>query len=321
MAPGLRTTNGNPACPPYSNGPYTWSESVTFAQGVSNLNITGTKYYVSRNAGTTGDGLSWDNAFLTIGEAIAAVNAAYTANRQVYAIFIDEGWYGEVPLILTASDTYIIGTAPGHHDSTVLYGSATADGFDSGAGGPALTITGSNNTIVNLGLFTYDDAEPSLRIGTSVAEGGAATTVTGTNIQNCNFIRDIDDGSLYGIESFGADGTLIEGCFFSTSCKTAGIWVGTNGVINPVHTEIVNCRFSGTPKALINAATAEDTIFKNNYVIDDTTDRPGAVTVPIDNAGGLNLIAMWNFWEFSEANAITGAGDHLMVENYQLAAT
>ncbi len=317
---GLRGINGNPAAPPYTHGPYEWDQEVTFTGGIGGANLPGNKYYVDRNAGSSGDGKTWGNAFLTIAEGIAALNTDYTAGRQVGALFIGEGWYSEVPVTLTASDCWIIGVAPGHHDSTVLYGSATAGGWNIGSDGPALTITGDNNTIMNLGLFTYDNEEPALRIGSSVGEGGAATTVTGTAVINCSFVRDVADGELYGIESFGADGTLIKGCFFSTSCKTAGIWIGTNGVINPVHTEIIGCRFVGTETGIINAASSHGTIVKDCYFIDDTTDRPDTITLPINNAGGLNLIAMWNFWEFSEANAITG-GDHLMVENYQLAAT
>lgn len=287
--------------------------------------VAGNKWYVSRNIEVSGDGKSWDTAFKTIGEAVARVNADYIAALQPdkgrnAVIYIGEGWYGEIPLTLTASDVFIIGMAPGNHDSVVLYGSATAGGFDVGSGGPALTVEGSNCTISNIGFFTHDNTMPALRIGNNAGGGGAVTT-TGTHIVNCSLVRDVDDGQKYGIESFGADGTLIEGCFFSTSCLTAGIWIGTNGVINPVQTVIRNCRFSGVPIALLNAATAEDTVFDRCIVMDDTSDRPGAVSVPISNTGGLNLIAINNFWEFSEANAITGAGDHLMVNNFELAAT
>lgn len=285
----------------------------------------GNKWYVSRNKTTSGDGRSWDTAFKTIGEAVARVNADYIAASQPNkgrntVIFVGEGSYGEVPLTLTANDCRIIGMAAGSHDSIILYGSATADGFDIGAGAPALTIEGNNCTVANMGFFTHDDSEPGLRIGNNAAGGGAVDTV-GTHILNCNFVRNIADGEKYGIQSFGADATWIEGCFFGTSCKNAGIWVGTNGVINPVNTFIKNCIFVGCPIALLNEASAHVTIFEGNIVVDDTSDRPDSVDVPISNTGGVNLIAINNFWEFSEANAITGAGDHLMVNNFQLAAT
>ena len=300
-------------------------------KAISAANTPGRVLYVDRNhnlAGSSGDGSSWDAAFLTIGEAIAAVNADFTgatkkSRGRNAVIYIAEGWYGEIPLTLTASDVLIIGTAPGHHDPTVLYGSATAGGFDINSGGPALTITGSNNEIRNIGFFTYDVLYASVRNGANASDPDTptASAPTGNAFINCSFIRDIDDGSLGGLDTMGGDGTLISGCEFHTSSKDWGIRVRTNGVTNPVQTVIENCKFSGVPIALLNAATAEDTIFRNCVVMDDTSDRPGAVSVPISNTGGLNLIAYWNFWEFSEANAITGAGDHLMVENYQLAAT
>jgi hypothetical protein len=285
----------------------------------------GDVWYVSRNVAGSGDGKSWETAFATITEAINQVNADYAAAQtpskgRNTIIYIGEGWYSEVPMTLTANDCHIIGTAPGYHDPVVLYGSATAGGWDIGAGAPALTIEGDNNTVENVGFFVYDNTMPALRIGNNAGGGGAVTT-TGTKILNCSFVRDVADGEKYGIESFGADGTLIAGCFFSTSCKDAGIWVGTNGVINPVNTIIRNCKFIGSPIALLNAASAHTTIFENNTVVDDTSDRPDTVDVPISNTGGLNLIATNNYWEFSEANAITGAGDHLMVNNFQLAAT
>lgn len=306
-------------------GPRIFTGQVSFAQGVGGAITPGSVYYVSRNMAQSGDGKSWATAFKTFKEAISAVNSDYsaavgnTAGRNRW-IFVAEGWYSETPSTLTANDVTIVGVAPGHHDSIVLYGSATAGGFDIGSGGPALTIEGDNNAVHNMGFFTYDTSEPALRIGNNAAGGGAVTT-TGTLIKNCSFIRDQQQAEKYGIESFGGDGTLIEGCFFSTSVLTAGIWVGTNGVINPVHTEIVDCRFVGTETGILNAATAHGTIVKGCYFVDDTSDRSDTITVPISNTGGQNLIAMWNFWEFSEANAITGGGDHLMVQNYQLAAT
>lgn len=302
-------------------------------KAISVANTPGKVYYVDRNhnaGGSSGDGSSWDQAFLTIGEAITKVNADYAlgtadgdSKGRNRVIYVGEGWYGEVPLTLSASDVTIVGVAPGYHDSVVLYGSATAGGFDITSGGPALTISGSNNTIMNMGFFTYDVLYASVRNGANASDPDTptASAPTGNAFINCSFIRDQDDGSLGGLDTMGGDGTLIRDCIFHTSCKDWGIRVRTNGVTNPVQTMIEGCKFSGVPIALLNAATAEDTIFRNNVVIDDTSDRPGTVTVPISNTGGLNLIAMWNFWEFSEAAAITGAGDHLMVENYQLAAT
>ncbi len=288
----------------------------------------GNVWYVTRNILVSGNGKSWDQAFKTIGEAIAQVNADYTANvppirGRNSIIYVGEGWYGEVPLLLTASDVTIVGLAPGSHDPVVLYGSATAGGFDAGAGGPCLTIRGANCTFRNMGFFTSDPLYPSVRIGGNGSDaglnGGVASGPTGSIFINCSWVRDVNNGSLGGLDVVCAEGPDIIGCRFSTSCKDYGIQIRTNGVINPVGVRMVDCRFVGIPTC-IDINNGSEAIIQHCLFIDDMTDRVGAVTVPIANEGN-NTIAIENHWEFSEENAITGNGDHLMVNNFQLAAT
>ncbi len=288
----------------------------------------GNVWYVSRNVVASGDGKSWETAFLTVGEAIAQVNAdyivaVYPGRGRNTIIYVGEGWYGEVPLLLTANDVTIIGLAPGGHDPVVLYGSATAGGFDAGAGGPALTIRGANCTIQNMGFFTSDPLYPSVRIGGNASDaglnGGVASSPTGSVFKDCAWVRDVDNGSLGGLDVVCAEGPDILNCRFSTSCKDYGIQIRTNGVINPVGVRMVDCRFVGIPTG-IDINNGSEAIVQRCLFIDDMTDRSGSITVPIANEGN-NTIAIENHWEFSEANAITGGGDHLMINNFQLAAT
>jgi hypothetical protein len=280
-------------------------------------------YYVDRNTGVSGDGLSWQNAFLTIGEAIAAVNADYTAGTSnIYSkgrmrrIIIAEGWYSEIPLVLTANDVHIIGVAPGHHDSTVLYGSATAGEYDTGAGGPALSLRGHNCTIENLGLFTYDSSYPALRIGgnASDADGLGVATVVGHRIVGCNFVRDVADGCDGGILDYGADGTLIEHCFFSTSQATYGVKHATNGVINPVNPVVRFCRFVGVPRGIFMAA-GHNGVFHGNIFLDDTSDRADTCDEPIyiDGTG----VAFDNWAQgVNAADVVTGGGTFSEIRNW-----
>lgn len=262
-------------------------------------------YYVNRNVTASGSGLSWSGAFKTITEAVAAANALYTAAAQPSKgrgtiIYVAEGWYSETPITLSANDVWIIGTAPGNHDSTVLYGSATAGAYDAGAGGPALTITGSNCTIANMGIFTSDPLFPSLSIGAS------GVGVYGNRIVNCSFIRDVNDGALYGIADYGADGTLIEDCFFSTSCKTAGVYILSNGVINPVNPVVRNCRFVGCPAGIIQNA-GHNGLYENNVFESDTSDRPGTMGTPIV-INATSAMCKNNYALTNKANLVTGAG-------------
>ena len=288
----------------------------------------GNVWFVSRNVLVSGNGNSWDQAFKTIGEAIAQVNEDYTNNvppirGRNSIIYVGEGWYGEVPLLITASDVTIIGLAPGSHDPVVLYGSATPGGFDAGAGGPCLTIRGANCTFGNMGFFTSDPLYPSVRIGGNGSDaglnGGVASGPTGSLFRNCAWVRDVNNGSLGGLDVVCNEGPDLIGCRFSTSCKDWGIRIRTNGVTNPVGVRIVDGRFVGTPIG-VQSLNGSETIVQHNIFIDDMTDRAGAISTPITNEGN-NLIAIENYWEFSDANAITGNGDHLNINNHTLAKT
>ena len=289
-------------------------------QKLQAANTPGLGYYVDRNINSSGDGLSWAKAFKTFKEAITQVNADYTnagviSNGRNRVIFVAEGWYSETPTTLTASDVHIIGVAPGTHNSVVIYGSATAGGWNSPAGGPALTITGNNCTIANLGFFTHDTSYASLQLG------AYHVFVYGQKIVNCNFVRDVFHGSKYGISTQGAENPLIENCDFSTSCLTAGIEIKSNGVNVPVNVRINNCRFIGTETGII-ITSGHQTMVTNNWFIDDTTDRADTITVPCTNAGGgASSMFTGNYWKFSEANAVTGGSNPLMIDNFQLAAT
>lgn len=285
---------------------------------ISAANTAGRVLYVDRNhnlAGSSGDGSSWDKAFLTLAEAIAQVNADYTgatkkSRGRNAVIYVGEGWYAEVPVILTASDVTIIGVAPGNHDSIVIYGVPVAGTFSGVAGGPTITVTGTNNTIMNIGFFCSDPLYGAIRNGSNASDGDAlnpgASGPTGNSYINCSFVRDVADGELCGIDDLGADGTLIEGCFFSTSCKTHGIRSRTNGVINPVNLIVRNCTFVGTPTG-VEIQAGHNALIDSNVFWDDTSDRPDVVDTPIvitaTSAMCVNNYAMTN-----KADLITGAG-------------
>jgi len=271
-------------------------------------------YYVDRNVGVSGDGEAFDRAFLTIGEAVAAANADYTAGAnnprsrgRMRRIIVAEGWYSEVPLTLTAGDCHIIGVGPGGGDASVLYGSATAGGYDSSAGGPALKVTGSNVTIEHLGMFTYDNSYASLQLG---ALSGA---VYSCKVLNCNFTRDQADGAVGGILCYDLDDTSIIGNFFSTSCKDYGLWSKTDGVNNPVNTVIWGNRFVGTPIGI--EVGGHNALCMWNMFYDDTSDRADTCDYPIVVDG--SAICWRNFSQgTTAAELVTGSGTILDIGNF-----
>ena len=299
-------------------------------KAINVANTPGKVYYVDRNhnlGAGTGDGSSWDNAFLTIGEAIAAVNADYTAatgksRGRNAVIYIAEGWYIEVPsatnLVLTANDVTIIGVAPGNHDQTVLAGSSVAGTLTIGSGFPALTIQGYNNTVMNLGLFTHDNTEPSLRIGGHSSGSTGQSLATGNKVINCAMIRNADNGSAVGIETSDQDGCLIQGCLFTTSCKDSGIQIISNGSTNPVNVTIEDCDFVGVPTG-IDANAGHNITIRRCVFLDDSSDRPGTLIVPCAGAGASSVACYDSFAEgIAENSFVTGATVNLEGRNTNL---
>jgi hypothetical protein len=161
-------------------------------------------------------------------------------------------------MTLTASDCTIIGMGSGSMGRTVLYGSLTKGGWDDGNTGPALAITGWNNTIANI-----DFVNRSATIGAGTYSGGVVATehpcilegtydaMVGNNrFVNLGFMRDQVDAASWGIISYSADHTLIEGCVFNgVSLKEGGIAI-QSGVYNHSCDIIRNNYFYGTPTGI-----------------------------------------------------------------------
>jgi len=255
-------------------------------------------YYVDRNAGTTGNGKSWDSAFLTIGEAITRVNADYTAGTSNFSqkgrnrtIIVGEGWYSETGLTLSASDVTIMSVASGSNinDGTVLYGSLTAGGWDAGATTPALRITGSSNSIIGMGFMnSASGAYPCVTVGTHGVTGPSNNA-----FYSCFFPRDVANAYTYAIEDYGNEGVRIDNCYFSQSAATGGVLIASNGVVNPVNDWITNCTFVGTPVG-IHQTAGHNTRIQGNWFYDASDDRPDTIDNPI-NVVATSAFAAWNF--------------------------
>lgn len=261
------------------------------------MSYPGGVYYVSRNRGSiSGDGTSWDQAYLTILEAVTAVNlanstAAWPTRGRNTLILVDEGWYSEVGMTLSASDCTIMASSPGSSiaDGTVLYGSATKGGWDAGAVVPALRITGDSNSIIGMGFMnSASGAYPCITVGTSGSTGPANNM-----FKDCFFPRDVANAYTYAIEDYGNEGMRVEGCYFSQSAKTGGILIASNGVVNPVNDWIIDNKFVGTPVG-IHQTAGHNTIIKGNWFIDASDDRPDTIDNPL-NIVATSAYATGNF--------------------------
>lgn len=245
-------------------------------------------YYVDRNIGASGDGMALHKAFKTFGEAVSQVNEDYAAGAnnskskgRMRRIAIAEGWYSETGITLTASDCHIVSLAPGAgiSDGVVLYGSATAGGYDAGAVVPALIISGSSNTFEGVGFMnSASGLYPCVTVGTSGVTGPADNAFF-----KCFFPRDVADAYTYAIVDYGNEGLRVEGCYFSQSAKTAGILIASNGVVNPVNDLIANCRFIGTPIG-IHQTAGHNTLIRHNWFVDASDDRADTIDNPCNIA-------------------------------------
>ncbi len=118
MPPGLRQVDGNPAAPPYSNGPYTMDQHITFTGGIGVPNGEGAVWFVDGTNGNAGNnGRSWSSAFVTVQAAIDAAgpgDTIYVTAKDITDQTGDPASYEENLIIPnTASSLSIIGVSRG----------------------------------------------------------------------------------------------------------------------------------------------------------------------------------------------------------------
>jgi hypothetical protein len=280
-------------------------------------NTPGDVYYVDRNrAGSvSGEGKTWGDAFLTITEAVNAVNSDYSnatepSGGRNRIIYIAEGYYAESTVTLTASDTKIICIAPGGHDSTVLYGVPVTGTFTGTSTDHALIIEGDNNTIYGLGVVNKSNG---LKNCIEVADGALANVFI-----KCGATLDAADSCLYGINDMGNAFTEIIDCTFTVSCKEAGIrlYSATN---NSTQIRINNCTFYGTgTSGILVSAAAHTAWIEDCMFLDDTGDTADNIDVPIRNNSGVSLIVTGCSSKETTGDLVQGAGTSLETDNFQL---
>ena len=255
---------------------------------------------------------------MTIKEAVTAVNLAYTTaafptRGRGTLILIDEGWYSETAMTLTASDCTIMSTKSGSGmaDGTVLYGSLTTGGWDAGALAPILTISGSSNSIVNMGFMnSASGLYPCISVGSSGVTGPADNAFI-----NCYFPRDVADAYTYAIVDYGNEGMLVDGCRFSQSAKDGGILIASNGVVNPVNDVIRNSVFVGTPNG-VNQTAGHNTLVHDNQFMDATDDRADTCDYPMICAATSMLTTRNISYNTNRADMCTGGGTILDLNNF-----
>jgi len=212
MGEGLRGVSGGPASPPYTQGPYTWDQHVTFSQGAGFSTGEGSVWYVDGTNGSSGNNAkSWTTAIDTIQGAVTLAgpgDTIYVTAKDLTDFTGDPTSYAETIIIPAAtSNLSIIGVSRGQ----------TQGGLPQiriGAGSTAmLTIRAPGCLIANLGfngisstgggILLDDDYATKAAFGTTIigchfkncvatttvaASGGAIYTTTAGNCWQCNFI-------------------------------------------------------------------------------------------------------------------------------------
>lgn len=297
---GLRSTGGNPACSPYTNGPYVWDQHVTFNAGISAPNGEGDCWFVDGTNGASGNnGKSWSTAVDTIQAAVTLAgpgDTVYVTANDLTDTTGDPTSYDETIIIPTAtSNLSIIGISRGRTQGGLPQ-------IKIGAGAVAMiTVRAPGCLIANLGINGYgstgggilldDDYSTKCAFGTSIVNchfkncvvttkhaetGGAIYTTSAGNcwqvlISGNKFYKNEGDIVLVGTSNTAPQDWVIENNIFSGPAANVDCNLylaggsGINGVV--INNNIFPCDpaiGSGT-----NNITAELTgcvgIFSNNY--------------------------------------------------------
>ena len=267
MGQGLKAVGGNPASPPYRNGPYTWDQQVTFSQGSGIPIGEGAVWYVDGTNGVSGNnGKSWNTAIDTIQAAVTLAgpgDTIFITANDLTDFTGDPTSYAETIIIPAAtSNLSLIGISRGRTQGGLPQ-------IKIGAGAVAmLTIRAPGCLIANLGFNGYgstgggilldDDYATKCAFGTSIVgchfkncvvttlraeTGGAIYTTSAGNcwqvyIGGNNFYKNMADISLVGTSNTQPQDWVIENNVFSGPAANVdcnlylkGAGDGVNGVV------------------------------------------------------------------------------------------
>lgn len=277
MADGFRSSPlGGFAGPPYTTGPYTFSEHITFTGGVGGVGSFLTKdsdiWYVDANKTAptaSGDGKSPQTAFLTIAEAL-------TAAGDGDSIYIGPGDYEiSAALAVTNSNLKIIGPNKSCNDyAALIYSDAAMD---------LMTIDANNVSVVGLGFSTVGGN------GNGISISGTTTSYK-VYIAGCRF-----DG--YGKVGTGVfcDATqdspdlVVENCLFREWSAAA---INHNATRAMYRGNLINVKAAGigidcTP----TEGNRPDSWIIGNYILGSNSTDTGIKIASTEPTDGTLLIA------------------------------
>jgi len=196
-----------------NHGVQRFHNQVTFMQGVNGVMNGGTTYYVDSSRSASGNGKEWDQAFITISEAVAASLAA-------------GGTYDTI-LIKGTDNAETSGTITNDYSETVIIAAAQVGlriiGIGNSSKGIAWTCGTQDDAILTI------NAKDCYVSGFHLRPNGAATgcgiyfmcshdmtdNAVGSTVENC-LIRSTTETALAGIRINAANDITIKNCILSS---------------------------------------------------------------------------------------------------------
>jgi hypothetical protein len=208
----MRGTRGV-AAPPFTAGPYTMDQMITFSGGLAGANTPGSCFYVDPQ-GITGndqnDGKSWATAFKTVQKAVDTCG-----DRMGDIIFVGPGKIQENVLIEKTHDSIKLVAIAGPWETQWRGGDATTkhaftdtNAEASSAAGIGL-FCGARNVLIYGFCFDGSDGDT---VGLVIGDGygvGDVTQGTSQNSASCRVMNCLFDNDNTGT---GLPGLVLKGC-------------------------------------------------------------------------------------------------------------
>jgi len=299
MGSGLRGVGNNPASPPYSQGPYTWDQHVTFSQGAGFSTGEGSVWYVDGTNGSSGNNAkSWTTAIDTIQGAVTLAgpgDTIYVTANDLTDFTGDPTSYDETIIIPAAtSNLSIIGVSRGQTQGGLPQ-------IKIGTGAVAmLTVRAPGCLIANLGFNGAGSTGGGILLDDDyTAKSAFGTSIIGCHFKNCKMhaTQAANGGAINWSATGNAWQVLISGNkFYKNVCDICVI--GTSSTV-PQDVTIENNDFVSSPASTTCNIYTGGSGFGGGLVIKNNTF--GAL--PNLSAGDTNLYTLINIYG-SEASGI-----------------
>lgn len=272
------------------------------------------KYFVDTNVGATGArGKSWNEAFSTLTEAIAAAPSGSV-------IFVRGNINEQITTPLGKNDITVIGahTKPRHADTHPLNGQLTGATWKIGSlsSAPLCIVRSPGWRFINI-LFAAHSSNYALRLDRTGVEDATEEDASHLSVLGCRFASGAGGISDTG----GCFNVTIEGCWFQALTTACILGVGNIGV-GQLMWHIRNNHFNNFTNGVKIAG--HECVIEGNKFTDGGTPNTTYV-LNTNNGGGRDNFIIDNFFQTSTANFntpdVVGCATDVWTKNYAFDST